>query len=279
MQVALIPPVADLDLWRKQSDMHLALNHLMTDLDYSRFMQKVGNAGEWITLDNSAHEFQSGQKIEDLLVNAIAIQAREMVIPDVLFHAMYTVEAGRDAFRFLSKSDLFKACSPTPRLMIVPQGRDVGDWAWCLSQLVETAEAWGFGGLLSVGLSKDYAKYPGFPGGLNHLIHQHLLPLYASKKIETHLLGWPCTWDLIDLSRKYPCLRSTDSAKPFIYAFEGVTLNHNQVPRYIRRPEGYFDMALEDDMIQVAQMNVTAFKLASRGVKQREDEGSLVTGA
>jgi hypothetical protein len=257
--------------------MHLALNHLMENDTYMRFMQEAGAAGDWITLDNSAHEFQSGQKLQELLPNAISIRAREIVIPDVLFHAMYTVEAGREAFKFLDTSVLFKACSPTPRLMVVPQGRDELDWVWCLKQLIETADAYGLGGLLTIGLSKDYERSDGFPGGLNHLIHVYLQPLCELRQIPTHLLGWPCTWEMIDLARSYSCLRSTDSAKPFIYAMKGITLQHSRVPKYVKRPEGYFDMKIPG--LDLAQQNITAFKLAARGVKMREDEGSLVTSA
>ena len=258
--------------------MHLALNHLMDNKTYAEFMRGCGERGEWITLDNSAHEFQSGDRIEKLLLNAIRIKAREIVIPDVLFHAMFTVQAGRSAIRYLADSELFRACSPTPRLMVVPQGRDVDDWAWCLQRLVEEVVDWGFGGLLSIGLSKDYAKHPGFPGGLPFLIHKYLEPLCIHHNVKTHLLGWPCTWELIGLARQFPCLRSTDSAKPFIYALAGIELTHNHNPIYKSRPEDYFDSHLRGSL-DLASRNVAAFKLASRGIRQRDDEEALVTGA
>lgn len=278
MQIALIPPIAELEKYHHASDMQLALNHLMDDQTYAAFMARCGEAGEWVTLDNSAHEYTAGQAIEELLVNAIRIQAREIVIPDVLFHSMYTVESGRSALKFLYESDLFKACSPTPRIMVVPQGRDELDWAWCLKQLAETAHAYGYQDLLTIGLSKDYAKYPGFPDGLNHLIYTYLEPMYRMYGVQTHLLGWTCDWEMIDLARSYSCLRSTDSAKPFIYALNGTTLHHGKVPKAINRPEGYFEMELGRDTIDTVQSNITAFKLASRGVRQRDEE-SLVHGA
>jgi hypothetical protein len=271
VKVALIPPISELDHFRDLNDMHLALNHLLEDSDYLDFMVDCGKEGDWITLDNSAHEFQSGQPIQDVLVNAIQIRAREIVIPDTLFHAMYTVESGRKAMKFLAQSPLFSSCSPTPRLMVVPQGRDEDDWAWCLRQLVESAHSWGFRELLTIGLSKDYESYPGFEGGLNHLIQNHCVPMHKAFGIKTHLLGWPCNWNIIDLSRNYPCLRSTDTAKPFIYAMRNHKFDPHIRPPQMKRPEDYFEadpFERREGLRRVATHNACVFKLAARGVLQ-----------
>jgi hypothetical protein len=245
----------------------MVLSHLLDDPSYLSFYKRVAGYGEWITLDNSAHEMTGGQPMQELLPQAIAIKAREIVMPDYLFHAMYTVEATREAFRTLATSPLFKACSPTPKLMLVPQGRDEDDWAWCLDHQLATAKAYGLDGLVTLGLSKDYVK---FSGGLKHLIRQYLLG--RGKPI--HLLGWPCTWDLIDLAREFPSIRSTDTAKPFLYAYRGITLNHYEEPRKLRRPDYYFDL----DLIECEKLvdhNVSMFKLASRGVTQVRPEEAL----
>jgi hypothetical protein len=265
LKIALIPPIDDLVRWRATADMHLALNHLLEDETYRHFMTACGDAGDWITLDNSAHEYKAGQAIEDVLVNAIAIKARELVIPDTLFHAMFTVQQARQAFKFLDESPLFQACSPTPRLMVVPQGRDVIDWAWCLDQLVETAHAYGFKGLLTIGLSKDYEM---FAGGLRRLLLGHLEP-YALQGIQTHLLGWTCKWTLCDLAREFSFIRSIDTAKPFIYAMRGHLLTHERPPAQMRRPEDYFHYSFGDhpEYLEIAHHNVAQFKLASRGIR------------
>jgi hypothetical protein len=247
--------------------MHLALNHLLVNDAYRHFMTVCGNqAGDWITLDNSAHEFHSGQAIQEVLTNAIAIKAREIVIPDTLFHAMFTVQQARDAFKFLSESALFQACSPTPRLMVVPQGQDELDWAWCLKQLVETADAYKFKDLLTIGLSKDYETR--FPGGLRHLLRAYLEP-YALIGIQTHLLGWTCKWNLCDMAREFSFIRSVDTAKPFIYAMAGYRLNHEKEPHTLHRPDDYFfySFAEHPQELEIAESNVTQFKLAARGIR------------
>lgn len=253
--------------------MHLALNHLLDDEEYRRFMTVCGDAGDWITLDNSAHEFKSGQAIENVLMNAITIKAREIVIPDTLFHAMFTVQQARQAFKFLEESALFQACSPTPRLMVVPQGRDEMDWAWCLGQLVETAQAYRFKELLTIGLSKDYDK---FPGGLPHLLHKYLEP-YALQGINVHLLGWTCNWNLSSLAREYGFIRSIDTAKPFIYAMRGHRLTHQRPPAPMRRPEDYFSYSFYEhpEALEIAHENVAQFKLAARGIRSAPPMVSL----
>lgn len=266
MKVALIPPISELDEFGKDSDMHLVLNHLLENKTYFDFYRRCGENRNWITLDNSAHEFTSGQRIEELLTNAIALRAREIVLPDTLFHAMYTVTRGREAFKFLSESELFRACSPTPRLMVVPQGHDILDWKWCLGQLLKAADAYDLVGLVTIGLSKDYEK---FPGGLNYLLKSELYPLWQKEGIQTHLLGWTCNWELVDWARNYyPCVRSTDSAKPFIYARKRLRLNMNQIPPKMKRAEDYFSWSpFTPNQKEVAKHNVAAFKLAARGIR------------
>jgi hypothetical protein len=267
MKIALIPPIPNLETYRQRTDLHMVLSHLLDDPFYLEFYKKVGMSGEWITLDNSAHEMTGGQPMQELLPQAIAIRAREIVMPDYLFHAMFTVEATRDAFQTLTTSPLFSACSPTPKLMIVPQGADEDDWAWCLDQQLATAKAHGLDGLVTLGLSKDYVK---FPGGLRHLIREYLLP----KQKPIHLLGWTCTWDLIDLARDFPSIRSTDTAKPFLYAYRNIPLNHYTEPRKLKRPDYYFSLNLEDHYV-LAEHNLAMFKLAARGVTQVRPEEAL----
>ncbi|HEY7420085.1 MAG TPA: hypothetical protein VH593_33210, partial [Ktedonobacteraceae bacterium] len=223
MKVAVIPPLPNLEI-ASLGSMHLVLNHMLDEDAYRSYYRKQGEQEQWLTLDNSAHEMSSGRSIEELLPNAIVLRAREIVLPDHLFHAMYTVESGRDALAFLAKSTLFKSCSPTPRLMVVPQGHDEADWVWCLRALVSSADAHGFLPLLTIGLSKDYER---FEGGLNRLLGLHLQPLWERHQIPVHILGWPCTWEIIHLARRYPyMLRSIDSAKPVIYAQHGKKLTH-----------------------------------------------------
>jgi len=273
MQLALIPPVEDLNRFREYSDMHLALNHLLEIDSYFNFYKQMADEGKMVTLDNSAHENHSGDPISDLLVNAIRLKAREIVLPDTLFHSMHTVEGARTAFGFLAESPLYRACSPTPKLMVVPQGRDEEDWAWCLRSMIETAHAYGFSGLLTIGLSKDYFSYPGFPGGIDHLLRTYCRPMFEDRGIFTHLLGWTCTWDLIDWARNYSFVRSTDTAKPFIYAMHGQELTHDRVPRPISRGDNYFLYSFERESVkeQIALRNIMALRLATRGVRSEED--------
>src|SRR5690242_1682881 len=183
MKIALIPPIPDLEM-SLLGDMQFALHHLCENETYRNFYREQAAIGEYVILDNGAHENNVGTNIEDLVVTAAHIQAREIVLPDTLFHAMHTVEAARESFKVLAESPLFKSFSPTPRLMIVPQGRDSLDWEWCLDAMLRSAQAHGFFELLVIGLSKDYEKQEGFPLlGLDHLINRFLQPLYEKYKI------------------------------------------------------------------------------------------------
>jgi len=269
MLSALIPPVPDLDRFATGPGIHLLLSHLFDKDGYLDYYARRSRAGDYLILDNSAHENGIGNKMEDLLEQASYVGVNEVVVPDVLFDARATVEAARRTLRYLeTKEGQSKYTrAERPRLMYVPQGTGRLQWTYCLRSLLNLHDHYCIEQNLDepvIGVSKDYYNWP---GGIPSLFDSSLTSVKATRpRVDFHLLGWPTDlWQTAAVARRYPWVRSTDSAKPFVYAKNKILLEPGgKVPDYPRRDERYFDEPLQEDVIDLAQRNVEVFAAAAR---------------
>lgn len=270
MKAGLIPPIPELEEFGRNS-FHLLLSHLISNKTYHDHYKRERRRGAYLVLDNSAHEFEIGQRADILLDQAISLQAQEIVVPDQLDDAEGTIEGALSAMEVWYEGDRASEMRDlNPALMFVPQGKDEKEWTECLKELIRTQR------FVSrkrsgrtdfvIGLSKDYEVWD---GGLDHLIADWLQPIRRSAevkgvKIQVHLLGWGRQlWDLGFLARKYPWIRSTDSAKPFVYALRNICLVDylsTFPPKYPGRTKRYFKQRLIQTKRLIAINNVRIFK-------------------
>lgn len=268
MKAALIPPIPDLRRYG-QGNFHLLLSHLLKDKRYFDHYEDQRKKGAYLVLDNSAHEDGEGTDAEVLLFNGMAMRAQEIVVPDVLDKGPETVERATEAlemwFEGTSTVNHRLIHELSPALMYVPQGRNEREWRDCLDDLIRmhlyVARRHEYRPNFVIGLSKDYEVWD---GGLLNLIDDHLEPLAKQFKCKVHLLGWgrKC-WNLADIARKHPWIRSTDSAKPFVYARARINLwahIEDLPPTYPGRAEDYFEKALTPTQREFAENNVDLFK-------------------
>lgn len=266
MKTAVIPPIEHLDEFAGGDQIHLVLSHLLeVDRRYLRFYQRQRLQGSYLILDNGAHENTSGEDILDLLRKAEAIRASEIVLPDTLFDHRATVKGIEHA--------LVQMCGPGqevfggmayPRCMLVPQGRTFEEWERCFQDLVAAyvKTQTGVPGLFPrspvIGISKDYEIWD---GGIPRLL-EYLEPFRDWMVFDVHLLGWGRhLWVLRDMAERFPWVRSTDSAKPFVYAMAGIVLDPEDVaPEYPKRPTDYFARTMTDEQRRWAAHNVETFR-------------------
>lgn len=259
MKIALIPPAPELRCF-PSTGIHLLLSHLLEDERFLSYYQERRELGDYLILDNSAHEFGVGTKAEQLLKQATQLQAQEVVCPDVLFDANGTVEATRQMLKYLEKHPTSYTKAGEPRLMVVPQGQDRTQWVKCLNNLLRawdsTREEIDIGEPV-IGVSKDYDVF--VKGGITTLVYKYL------QGYEVHCLGWPSDlWSLARVQQECPWVRSTDSAKPFVYARHHVLLEPGgRVPAYPRRPKNYFDIELNRQQREIAARNIRVFDAAA----------------
>lgn len=283
MHVALIPPTAELNRFCKGRPFHLLLSHLLSDPRYREFYEalKIDRAllgyTTFYSLDNSAHEHGSGDRVQNLVDWALRIDADEIVIPDQLFNSIVTVHQAKQAHQdLLTSSHGVEEIAQLQR-MYVPQGTTIDQYRYCAQRLVE--EAMEFEYRLSIqvrempgrppftlGVSKDYED---FPGGLARVLEDVILPLKQDSGCEIHLLGWGRNLTALSKIARHcgSMIRSTDSAKPFVFAQANIDLTSVRSPKYPRRPKNYFDsgLGLSQRQVGIALANIRVFEQAAHG--------------
>jgi len=154
VKIAVIPPTSLLESYGVLGDKyHLCLSHeVLTNVGYAEFYQRRRREGDFVILDNSAHEQLEGQSLDQLVRAAKYVGPSEIVLPDRLFFGDDTIERSTEAFERLREE------FPTTRLMGVPQGRTVKEWLVCLDAFLDL-------GVDTIGISKDYEVWP---DGLEH---------------------------------------------------------------------------------------------------------------
>jgi hypothetical protein len=265
VRFGLIPPIPDLHRIPR-TGLHLVLSHQFNDPTYEAYYRLRRHAGDYLILDNGAHELGAGQEPKDLLLKAASIQAQEVVLPDVLFDRRGTVHRSKRMLKWLTTYDGWATYvnAGMPRFMFVPQGTNMAEWATCLKHLFQ---AWDlFTSRMPeaiedpvVGISKDYDTWR---GGLKYLIERYVAPWRSNQPFDVHCLGWPSNlWTLAEVCRTFPWIRSTDSAKPFVYAKAGILLEPGgKVPKYPRRDPEYFNEPLTFRQWNIALRNVEVFR-------------------
>src|ERR1035437_9290495 len=200
MRTALITPLADLDSFPHEDRIHLTLAHLIGPTNkYTTFYVKKKIAGDYIIIDNSAHEFRKPMPPAMLLRRAIVVRADEVVMPDVPYKGPETVMLTDEALKMWTKYMRVELEELRPQLMLVPQGSSLAEWRTCLFALIlkwqratkEYSALFRKQPRVSGLLAKYQDKVPGADSG--QMIRDWLRPLHDNG-YPIHLLGWRELW-------------------------------------------------------------------------------------
>jgi hypothetical protein len=255
MQVGLISPIPELRNFKQDSSFHLVLSHLLNEhFDYASYYGDARLNGHFVVLDNSCHEFGFGNNHELLFEQARIHNFQEVVLPDELFSVSGTTKRTWDAIEWLKEHTEFVPDS----LMIVPQGNDVDEFDICLETLLVTLKKAKLLAKITIGISKDFQVWE---GGIYRIVEELIYPLLEKGDInDIHLLGWPTKlWELGQIATDFPKIRSTDSAKSFVYAMKNITLQYGVNIPYPHREKNYFESTFTDEQRKIARYNVQVF--------------------
>lgn len=273
MKAALIPPNYHLAEFG-QGDLHLLLVHLCDSQTYVHHYELQRERGAYLILDNSAHEFSEGQDCIKIAAWAKRLNVQEVVVPDVLDNGPATVERAIEALEiwYETKSSLMSELNPA--LMYVPQGTKQEEYYDCMTELIRlhryVAKKRGIKRDFVLGISKDYED---FPGGLDNILQtveivRHGLWEADNTRMHVHILGWHRhLWVLNDLAKNFSFVRSTDSAKPFVYALNNILLDpESDPPPYPgRHATAFFKKKMSAFQIDYAWQNCITFQRAANG--------------
>lgn len=272
MKTAYIPPIPHLKDFGR-GDFHLILSHLLDDPDYREHYKEERARGAWLLLDNSAHESGQGADAEKLMYQTLDLDVQEVVVPDVLDNADATIETSISALGTWNNLKNLKSRIDDLRFMYVPQGESYERLVYCLDNLVKAhvynARQQHYRLDFSLGISKDYER---FEGGLMRFLDEEISPLHKAfakngVDVQVHMLGWGRKlWELRKIAKKHKFLRSTDSAKPFVYGLANITLDPSTAPpEYPTRPENYFFQEMDPSQFLASLTNADIFTALASG--------------
>lgn len=247
MKLCVIGPTRSLDKL-SIGNMHLILvDQVLENTHYSEFYAEKRFNGNYIILDNCAHENKSASSITKMIAVSNIITPDEIVLPDVIGDCEGTLKAIEEGIDEIL--DHFAMCS----FMAVPQGHTQEEWQECLDAIMQR---WG-----------EYVDVIGIPR-VNGDRFGSWIPSVEralSYHKDMHLLGSPHNLDsAAEIERTFPNkVRSTDTAKPIHYALAGrcfLDVGANVLDRTQRnpdsRPSNFFDLVLGDHDIELAQYNI-----------------------
>jgi hypothetical protein len=261
MDLCVIPPILHLRQFPQKR--HLVLSHLLQYKPYRDFYMERVEKGEYVILDNSAHENGIGEGPGKLLLQALTLMPHELVVPDALDDSRRTVQFSHNAVQSWYGSD-GRMQNVNPRLMYVPQGKDPDDWLRCLVELLmlhETACDLGAKSEFTIGISKDCGRWE---GGLQDLLNRARIDL-SDPRCEVHLLGSGHDyWTAGELGKRFR-IRSVDTAKPFVWAMHDMEMHQVGWPFKLpehppARSRDFFFRELHLAELSLAQANVNVLR-------------------
>jgi hypothetical protein len=223
MKLAFITPTAYLDRFSVQSDIYLALAHLIDDEGknaYARFHRRAAKQGRRIILDNGLFE---GAQVdtESLLRRADIIGAQVVCAPDVLYDSKGTIKEFKKFIKAKQEYGL------VAEVMGIPQASTATDW-WDCFQFMELHSECDIIGLSILSIPKCFRgpRIKGITASRMCLLRQ----LYTYSDISDHrlkpmhLLGLGESYDDIKLARALLNREvvSNDSSSCFVHGYRNI---------------------------------------------------------
>jgi hypothetical protein len=114
IDVSVIAPPDYLDAFVAQepaSVHHVAAQRVLTDAAYCGFFRREAQRGAEIIVDNGVFDLGHALPAADLIAAARAVDAREIILPDVMRDGAATIKASDEAAREIRDlSDEFRLC-------------------------------------------------------------------------------------------------------------------------------------------------------------------------
>lgn len=268
MKLALITPIPELDRFATLSKVHLVLPEHFDDDRYLQFYKYRRSVGDYVIMDNGAHEHAGPLPISELMMRAVELGPNEIVLPDVQRDAQATLAATSSALEWLTRNTKAYDAAGRPRLHIVPQGTSMDEWSGCRDALFHLTRNFlaGTSGVVPlprypiVGIAKHHEDL--ITGGITRLVASCRVHPEINKS-QIHLLGWPRRlYAVKEVQQMYPEVRSVDTARPFTFAKMEVPVDRPPDPKSARYPERdveYFTDAIPEDQRFLARANVNWF--------------------
>jgi hypothetical protein len=203
----------------KDEPYHMSLAHLIgKDTAYTEFYKSIGkDESKYLIMDNGVVEGNS-RPIEEIVRKALMVNAKEIILPDVMMNQEATLELSYKALRYVKDNFNLK-------VMVVPQGKTMDEWLDCAIAMID----WDID---CIGVPKLLTKIAGRDGRL------FALTFLGNKLrgLDVHLLGcWttPLEATIIErasMNKTIRPVRGIDSIIAWKFANAGLNLTESDRP-------------------------------------------------
>ena len=254
MKLCNIAPAGHLRELTGQDDMHLILAHwVLNNKEYAAYYRERSEAGDYIILDNAAHEYKQSIAVELIIAAGDIVHPSEIVLPDVMRDAQKTIEATVEAF-----SPLREHFGNGMKYMAVAHGKTEKEWLECLRRQMQLP-------IDCIGIPRVYADdFGSWALAVDNTID---VSVDTDKEIDIHLLGSPHDITrLVEVAYKFPgSVRSSDSSKHIGYAINCRTLEVPLNPQQRNansRPHNFLTYEMSPLQLEMAKYNMKVLREA-----------------
>lgn len=194
---------------------HVAAQRVLSDRAYQAFFRREAARGAEIIVDNGVFDLGHALPTPDLIAAACAVDAREIILPDVMRDGPATIKASEQAAHEIRDlSDEFRLCA-------VVHGADDDEWLRCYDHFVSS----GYVGAIALPASRRPAPEEELCRtrwtATRYLEERGLV----EQRIVYRLLGLGRTGHLeLVEQREYEWIASVDGAAPVILGAMGIAM-------------------------------------------------------
>jgi hypothetical protein len=219
INVSVIAPAAYLHDFAAQSPAtvhHAAAQRILQDARYRAFFREEAELGAAIIVDNGVFDLGESLGPEDLVQAARAVNAAEIILPDVMHDGQATMRASsRAAAGLLKMSEEFRLCA-------VVHGADDAEWLRCYEHFASS----GYAGAVALPASRRAAPAREVSGNrvaATRYLEDHGM---VDQRLIYRLLGLGRAGHLeLFEQRHHAWISSVDCAAPVILGSMGVRMN------------------------------------------------------
>lgn len=245
MRAGIAAPISLLEECAARGHYHVALAHLVLKSEtYRDFYLRMSKRGDYVIVDNGVVETGEAMSVDEVVEAAEAVDAAEIILPDVIGEGARTAMEVSKALRHLNGSNRFG-------LMAVCQGKTVVDF---LATYIFFS---GLNQLRCLGLTMFLDMTLGHAGGRVALMKGLLDQWNIRSKIhDHHLLG--CWSDLREFRLlRLSWIRSMDTGVPVRLGLKGIKhpdLGAQAAPSFGHRD---FDFEADFEMNPAVDYNIS----------------------
>lgn len=196
----------------KDRDMFMSLTNVAINNDqYLQFYIDRVNEGKFVLLDNGTGDLDY-QTMDKVLEIAKKLNPSEIILSDILGDCDATLQESEKSKKY------FRDNGYKGQFMFTPQGKTFEEWCRCYDQFDKSDVA-------TIGISKFVTEFWNDDNAREKCLE------YINGAYPTHLLGcWKNINEVVECSKKFDNVRSSDSAICYIYAMSNMNIEDQDRP-------------------------------------------------